>query len=168
MENSEVLVGLHNDEQFCLRLEGDIRVPWCISLESYCETLIQQPKVTEVCVDLTGADNLDSTTLGVLAKVAILTQKHCNKKATLLCDDDDIQRLILSMGFAQVFDIQRGSLVEDIVLEALPIIDHTELSAQDSVIDAHRSLMDMNEKNRTIFVDLVETLEKNKAEVKIK
>ncbi len=65
MSDSKVLVGLQDKQCFWLKLEGDVRVPWCVSLETYCEAVIQQPGIKSVCVDLLATDNLDSTTLGV-------------------------------------------------------------------------------------------------------
>ena len=164
MSESKLFVGLQDKQYFWLKLEGDVRVPWCVSLETYCEQVIQQPGVLGVYVDLSEAENLDSTTLGVLAKVAIHTRKYCDDKAVLLCSDENILRLILSMGFAKVFDI-RGSesanypSLDNIVFDELPVVECTEADMKDSVIAAHRTLMDMTEDNRASFSGLVNALE---------
>lgn len=159
MSESRVLVGLQNKAVFCLKLEGDVRVPWCVSLETYCGYVIQQPDLHGVCVDLTAAINLDSTTLGVLAKVAILCSQYCEQKAVLLCADEDLIRLSQSMGFDAVFDIKDGPALTGVEFDALPYVDCSESEFQESVISAHRTLMDMNEDNKAAFNDLVTALE---------
>ena len=163
MSASKLLVGLQNMQTFWLKLEGDVRVPWCVSLETYCETVIQQPGVSSVCVDLREAENLDSTTLGVLAKVAIQTQKHCDSKARLLCTDENIMRLVLSMGFANVFAICNSDAeypdLENIIYDELPLVECTEEDMKQSVIAAHKTLMEMTEENRASFSSLVSALE---------
>ena len=167
MCESKLLVGLQNKQTFWLKLEGDVRVPWCVSLETYCETVIQQPGITSVCVDLREAENLDSTTLGVLAKVAIHTQKHCAEKAILLCPDENILRLVLSMGFANVFDIKEREGenypdLDNIIYDELPLVECTEDDMKDSVIAAHKTLMEMTDENRASFSGLVSALEGNR------
>lgn len=164
MSESKLFVGLQNKQCFWLKLEGDVRVPWCVSLETYCEKVIQQPEVIAVCVNLSEAENLDSTTLGVLAKVAIHTLKYCNDKAVLLCDDENILRLVLSMGFAKVYDIRSSENdnypdLDNIVFDELPLVECTEADMKESVIAAHRTLMDMTEDNRASFSSLVDALE---------
>ncbi len=164
MSESKLYVGLQNKSCFWLKLEGDVRVPWCVSLETYCETVIQQPGVTAVCVDLCQAENLDSTTLGVLARVAMQAQKHCGEKAVLLCSDENLLRLITSMGFASVFDVRDNPAenypsMDNIVYDELPLVECTEDEMKQSVIAAHKMLMEMTDENRASFSGLVSALE---------
>ena len=159
MSDSKVLVGLQDKQRFWLKLEGDVRVPWCVSLETYCEAVIQQPGIKSVCVDLLATDNLDSTTLGVLAKVAIYTSSHCDEKAILLCRDENILRLVRSMGFESVFDIRNSFDAEVLDFDELPLLACTEADMKDAVINAHKTLMDMTEDNRASFGSLVNALE---------
>lgn len=167
MSNSKVLVGLQDKKRFWIKLEGDVRVPWCVSLETYCEAVIKQPGITGVCVDLTAAENLDSTTLGVLAKVAIYTRNHClvssadssSCKAILLCHDENILRLVRSMGFESVFDIRDHFDAELLDFDELPLLACTEADMKDAVINAHKTLMEMTEDNRASFGSLVSALE---------
>tara|TARA_B100000767_G_scaffold23831_1_gene21097 strand:- start:5560 stop:6054 length:495 start_codon:yes stop_codon:yes gene_type:complete len=157
---SKVFVGLQDKDSFWLKLDGDVRVPWCVSLETYCEAVIKQSGIKSVYVDLVTATNLDSTTLGVLAKVAVYTQKYCGQQAVLFCLNEDIQRLIISMGFSSVFDIQHEFGDIELNFEDLPILDCTENDIKDVVIAAHKALMELTEDNRACFGGLVESLER--------
>ena len=54
-----------------LRLEGDVRLTMCTALDNYFQNIFSQPDFVSVWVDLTEAKGLDSTTLGMLAQLAI-------------------------------------------------------------------------------------------------
>ena len=76
----------------------------------------------------------------------------------------DVTRILLSMGFEDVFDIIEAPLEEALQLSELPAIGEvSEEELRQHVIDAHRVLMDMNENNREAFKDLVAALEADAA-----
>ena len=159
MAHSKILVGLQGEDSFWLKLNGDVRVSWCVSLESYCEAVIKQVGIKSVYVDLVGATYLDSTTLGVLAKVAIYTQQYCRQQAVLFCANDDVKRLIISMGLSAVFDIKDSFGDIRLNFKDLPVLDCTEAEVKKVVIAAHKALMELTEDNRACFGGLVESLE---------
>lgn len=161
MQSGDVLAGLEG-AHFYLRFVGDVRLPWCVTVENYCQNILNNNSVERVSVDLNQAENLDSTTLGVLAKVALLVKKTLQVKADIYCIDKDIERLINSMGFASVFNIKNESISASPELAAILFVDCDESKIQDAVIDAHKTLIDIDETNRERFDGLVKTLEKNK------
>ena len=55
---SSIFVGLDKKNNFWLKLVGDVRLPWCISLDTYCEKVIKQPGLNKVFIDLTDTDNI--------------------------------------------------------------------------------------------------------------
>ena len=163
MQSGKVEVALE-PSGFYLRLQGDVRVPWCVSLETFCETAIQQIGDGQVYVDLTLAENMDSTTLGVLAKVAVMASRDTHHRAMLLCDNEDLLRLVLSMGFAQVFEIcsAENHPLGDVSYRELPLVECSDGDMHDAVIDAHQTLIDMTEDNREAFEGLVDALKQQR------
>jgi len=157
MQSGEVMAGLQG-KHFYLQFVGDVRLPWCVTLENHCQNVIENSEINRVSIDLNAAENLDSTTLGVLAKVALLVKKSLGIKADLYSVDENIQRLVQSMGFAAIFNIR------DEVIAALPdllpirFVESEEEDVREAVIDAHRALIDVDESNRAKFQGLVETL----------
>lgn len=149
---------------FCLVFVGDVRLVWCVALERYCESMFAHAEVKTFYVDLHSATNLDSTTLGVLAKLAMLSQKTLNIRAQLSYSSPDLERLVKSMGFSAVFTIiEAGSapVLNTSGLKKLCATDCSEDEVKRSVLDAHRVLSGMSEENRSKFKDLIENLEKN-------
>jgi anti-anti-sigma factor len=161
MQSGEVMTGLQG-KHFYLQFVGDVRLPWCVTLENHCQNIIATNDIEQVSVDLNSAQNLDSTTLGVLAKVALLVKKGLGTTADLYCLDENIQRLVRSMGFTSIFNIKKEPIKA--VPDLLPIsfVESEEDDVREAVIDAHRALIDVDEVNRAKFQGLVETLQNGK------
>ena len=66
------------DEQgnYLIKFIGDVRVTLCGSLNRYIDRIFGSSDVKKVVVDLLEADGLDSTTLGLMAKLGL----HCRKE----------------------------------------------------------------------------------------
>lgn len=141
-----------------LKLEGDVRLVMCTALDEYFDRMFAEPEFLSVWVDVTDATGLDSTTLGMLAKLAISTQSRYGFKPALFSCDPSIDRLLMAMGFSQLFDLRSGRC--DVPCsQDLPARNASEDEVRMKVIDAHRTLMGLNEANKAAFDDLVRTLE---------
>ncbi|MBR9805337.1 STAS domain-containing protein [bacterium] len=160
MGESKVLVGV-KDAVLTIRLEGDVRLPWCPSIEQHFENTLASSDVESVCVDLTRAENVDSTTLGVIAKMGIEVKKHLNTLPVIFSCSETITRLLTSMGIDRVFSIELPSADQQESLRSLPMLNCSEAEAQQTVLDAHRTLIDIKEENRQLFSDLLHALENN-------
>lgn len=161
MHSGKVLAGC-KAQVFYLRFTGDVRLPWCVTLEDYCSYVLQNKEVDALLVDLSGAANLDSTTLGILAKIGQAALQKLGSKAEIYLHDSSIQRLLQSMGFDALFSMHLEAPPSAPDLPVLPLGDCDEDEIKESVIDAHRTLMDMNQRNTRKFQDLVETLERTR------
>ncbi len=144
---------------YVLKFIGEIRLNLCSTLDQLIETIADNPEFKTIVIDLTETTVIDSTTLGLLAKIALIAQKKNNFLPTIITTNPDITRIILAMGFDQIFIIVKepASRIEE--LEELPIMQSTEQDTRQKVLDAHRVLMDMSEHNREQFKDLVQILE---------
>ncbi len=141
-----------------LKLEGDVRLVMCTALDEYFDRMFAEPDFLSVWVDVTDATGLDSTTLGMLAKLAISTEAHFGFRPALFSCDPSIDRLLMAMGFAQLFDLRAGRC-DVACMKDLPARNASEEEVRVKVIDAHRTLMGLSDANRAAFDDLVRTLE---------
>lgn len=153
-----ILVGSH-DGVYLLLFEGDVRLTLCSAVDGYIDKMFHNPGFKSVVVDLSATEGIDSTSLGVLAKLSIQAEKLFGFQPTLISTRRDITRILLSMGFDDVFNIVEAPLEHDHQLGELTQVDATDEEMRLKVLEAHRTLMDLNEANRATFHDLVETLE---------
>ncbi|MDM3870178.1 STAS domain-containing protein [Porticoccus sp. W117] len=143
-----------------IKFIGDVRMVLCTSLSDYIESIFQRGDASEVLVDLLEASGVDSTTLGLLAKLAI----HCNRqfglRPKLFCDNDGINHTLKVMGLDEVFDLFEGPIGEKFNWSELQCGDLDEDTCRQRVLEAHRQLIELNPANRDDFIDLIRSLEK--------
>lgn len=148
------------DGLYELKFVGDVRLALSAALDGYIKGMFADPQFKSVLVDLSEADGIDSTSLGVLAKLSVQASDRFSYQPTLVSTRADITRILNTMGFDDLFNIidsplERTSQLAE--LPCLPLAGEDELRGQ--VIDAHRTLMSMNARNRETFKDLVAALE---------
>lgn len=121
--------------------------------------LSSEQDIDTIAIDLTEAEYLDSTNLGFLAKIAEYMMDRYNKKTLIYSTSSDINHTLSSVGFDEVFTlIFRKSDMDD----KFGILDPSSLQQKDRtdmMIDAHKCLMRINEKNAQTFKDVVELME---------
>ena len=156
--SGNILVGAC-DGNYVLKFSGDIRVGLCGSLDAFCERMLDAADFRGVIVDLAETLAIDSTALGCLARLSLAVQRLQAKIPTLICRSRDIERVLLNMGFDDVFAIVAEANVQDVELVDIPAV--VEQEALQRVIEAHKILMSLNDSNRAAFKSLVDALEKD-------
>jgi anti-anti-sigma factor len=148
-----------------LKFVGEIRYSmgnpkWLIgSLSSFLENLFEKKEFENVLLDLREATSIDSTNLGLMAGITKFTQAHFNEQPTILSSNPDINELLESVGFDQVFKICRDPELPSVTLGELPDAGESDKSMPQIMLDAHRDLIALNEKNQEMFKDVVEMMQ---------
>ena len=90
---------------YVLKLIGEIRVPICATLDNFIENMFRDKQLNSVLIDLSKTQIIDSTALGLLAKIAIQTRKRFKRKPLIISTEPDVTRILDTMGFEKVFNI---------------------------------------------------------------
>lgn len=143
-----------------LKLEGDVRLTMCTALDQYFQSMFAEPGFMSVWVDVTEADGLDSTTLGMLAQLAIQTKERFDFRPAIFSTNPSIDRLLDTMGFDQLFERRNECCNTDAAITEIPAVPCEEGEVKKQVLEAHRTLMSMSDENADAFKDLVSTLER--------
>jgi len=162
MDNDKVLHASDNDVHV-LRFIGNIRYTLTPSIDHFLERLFSGPKPAGFVIDLTETDSIDSTNLGLLARLAKRMQALDTRRITIVSNRPDINSVLNSMALNEVFDIVENTCLETEALQEVPQQDVDKQTLTRTLIKTHRALMDLNEHNRNIFRDVVTALEKNGA-----
>jgi anti-anti-sigma factor len=158
MGSGKVLYAADNGT-YVIKLVGDVRVPLCVSLDHFIETLFNNDKPKAILIDLTDSTAIDSTALGMLAKIAIYLQDRRQHKATIISTNPDISRIISTMGFEQVFSVVYHNTACANCCDELPHVETDEIEITKKVLEAHRRLMALNQNNKDTFKCVVDALE---------
>lgn len=159
MQPGRILVAEHNGSNV-IKLVGDVRLTLCTVLDDYFEQMFGDKDFSSVIVDLNEAENVDSTTLGLLAKLALMARNRYQLTPVILSTNPDITRVLQSMGFDRVFRIRQHPLSNEEDLGELPQVEESEGAVKEKVLEAHRVLMGLNDRNKAKFKELVSMLEK--------
>ena len=162
MDNGNVLHASHNDVHV-LRFIGDIRYTLSPSIDRFLEEIFASSKPAGFVIDLTDTDSIDSTNLGLLAHLAKRMKTLDTRRITIVSNRTDINSVLNSMALDEVFDIVEDTCLETDATQEVPQEDTDRETLAHTLIDAHRALMDLNERNREMFRDVVASLEKNGA-----
>ena len=144
---------------YVLKLVGEVRLTICSSLEAFLQAMVDENGFRSVVIDLSEAETIDSTALGLLAKVSIMARKRVNLRPVMISPKEDITRILTSMGFERIFVIVEFADNHCDKYQEITTNDYSEESTRARVLEAHRTLMSLNENNRRAFSDLVRKLE---------
>lgn len=148
---------------YIFKIIGEVRAHGCISLDNLLNKIDHSAEIVGAIVDLTETVFIDSTVLGILAKLGIKLRQNHGIQAVMLSTNSDITTLANSMGLNQVFVILNYCGQSDICTKALVDDNITHSAMLRTVLDAHRNLMQLNESNQNMFEPLVKQLQKEQA-----
>jgi anti-anti-sigma factor len=153
-----IMVGNH-DGVYVMLFQGDVRLTLCTAIDAFLDRMFQDARFKSVVVDLASTETIDSTSLGLLAKLSIQADRRFGYRPMMVSTRPDITRVLTTMGLDEVFNLVEQPLVHDEQLGELPCGCASEGEVRERVLEAHRLLMAMNDSNRAAFQDLVATLE---------
>ena len=158
MQEGRVLAA-SQDGAYVIRLVGDVRLTLCTALDDFFQRMFDDPDFASVWVDLCEAEGIDSTTLGVLARLALTVKEKFGFQPAIYSCDPGINRLLKSVAFHRLFELHEESCSDPEDIAEVPVVKGSEESVKQKVIEAHRTLMSISEENRVRFKDLMTALE---------
>lgn len=141
-----------------LKFVGEVRVVMSSTLDNYCNNLYRRGILDAMVVDMSETRSIDSTALGMLAKMSIQLRNRFNVMPTIVSPNPDITRILRSMSFDIICNIVSSVPKQQTQYSELKMQMESEATVRDKVIDAHLTLMAMSEENRLEFQDLVSAL----------
>ena len=158
MPDGRILHGSHEGVQV-LRYQGEVRYTLCPALDVLIQKLLSSEGLRGFVVDLTAVDAIDSTNLGILARLTGIMQKRNLPKVTLVSSRPAINEVVEGMGLEKVFHRVSESGVEIEKMREVPLETPGDEDVPRLLIEAHRALMALNERNRDQFRDVVKAFE---------
>ena len=142
-----------------LNLIGEIRHTLCINLDSLIQNIIQQDKMDKAVVDLRQARFLDSTSLGIIARIARHMHKKSPDKPVLISTNEDINQILDSVQFNEIAQIvDHWDSLPDQYCKISENPDYIR-SPREIVLDSHKELTKINKENLDKFIGVIESLD---------
>ena len=143
---------------YILKLMGDVRYTMGCALGDFLDNLFTRTDYDDIIVDLTEAHSIDSTSLGLLAKIANFNQRRFAHKTTLLSTNPDVNQILDTMGFYDIFTIRDTGAAITATLQ--PLLDQGPCKDELTriVFEAHQTLSELNARNQEAFRGVIEQL----------
>ena len=150
---------LKQGNTYVLKLVGDVRYTMGCALGDFLDGLFAQVDYDDIVVDLTEAHSIDSTSLGLLAKIANFNRQHFAHPTTLLSTNPDVNQILDSLGFYDIFTIRDTGENISATLQKLAISEPCNKEALTRIVyEAHRALSEINPRNQDEFKSVLDGL----------
>ena len=142
-----------------IKMVGRIAYKISPNFDRFIEKIKNNSTVNNFVVDLREAAHIDSTNLGLLAKLNRYSRTKSARPPTVISTQDNINHLLLNIGFAAFFDIVDN--MDDIqsTFNKLPHMKDAGEKITNVMLEAHHELANMNETNHELFKDVIKYLE---------
>lgn len=159
MDDNKILYSEHDGVHF-LRFHGEILHTLAPALDTFLKQLANAPDSHSYLLDLTETRSIDSTMLGLLARIAKMAKVQSAPPPTLVCPNEDIIDLLMGIGFDEVFSL--------VACDGAPLGDGQEIAPAEAaddraltqtMLEAHQELIALKEDNRLLFEDVIELLQ---------
>ena len=165
LDDGEVLYAHHGDD-WMLRIQGPLRYTGANAMDRFVDWLFTQCHPATVSVDLNATTAIDSTGIGLLAKIANELERAGQGQPVLFSQNPDINELLTSVCLDDVCRIVEGPppAGAEAGAQPIPAATPTEGELARTITEAHRLLCELAEGNRTQFQGVVDAFSRDTAQ----
>lgn len=150
---------------FVIKMIGDVRLTLSLAFDKFIKRMFATDDFRMVIFDLSEAIAIDSTTLGLMAKISLTGHREYGVNPLTISPNPNVTRLLETMGFNELLQIVESS---DIQLEEFEVLGaecnaDLECEYREKVLEAHRALVEMSSDNSETFKDLIQSLESGRS-----
>ncbi len=154
----------HVDHTAVLTFQGQIRHVAAGALRSFVDEVVAADEADTVVIDLSGVEFLDSTGMGLLARIGRHSLEDHGRRAVIVCPDNDVAITLRSACFdklfvmTEYFPFEHPAQLFDVPLSP-PLGEGAETAQGRVILEAHQDLSSLGEQNREAFKDVIAALE---------
>lgn len=149
------------DQSPVLVLKGHVRYVAVRALRHFIDDLVAQKDSDPLIIDLRELEAIDSTGMGLLARLGRSTLEH-GRRSVIVCPVHDVMTCLRSAAFDRLFII-----VEQWPFEREAKLAELSLESKDMradimgrfILDAHKDLAALSDENQATFAGVIAALE---------
>jgi anti-anti-sigma factor len=156
----EVLYG-EGESTVLLMLRGRVHYLMAKSLRALADEIGIRARDATVVIDVSDVEAIDSTGMGLLARIGRKTLER-GRRSVLVCPDNDVAICLRSAAFDRLFLVLKerpGAEPMDLRHVALDTESAGPEALGSVMLEAHRDLAELSDKNQRAFADVIALLE---------
>jgi anti-anti-sigma factor len=142
-----------------LKLGGDVRHTLAPALNALVDQAFADPHYSQFVIDLSAAENIDSTCLGILARIGSHAAETEGPRSSIVSPSEDMTEVLLAVCFDRIFNLVDAAGSPAGELASVPAATVGQDAMLPLVLEAHRRLCAIDERTHSAFRDLVAALE---------
>lgn len=147
-----------------LQLAGPIRHVAARALRTFVDDVLAREECDTVLIDLRGVEQIDSTGLGLLARIGRCALEARHRRAVIVCPANDVATTLRSAAFDTLFVMTEGfPFDEPAALTEVPLRSALQEANDPAsgrvILEAHRELASLGEENCRAYQDVIASLE---------
>jgi anti-anti-sigma factor len=131
------------------------------SFDRFISRVLADNTIEDFVIDLTETEYIDSTNLGLLARIQACSVDKFGKQPTVISPNDTIRTILTNLGFDRLFTIVDEADTPPPSFRETPESHEDAKALAEVLLSAHRYLMNTNAKNAVTFREIVGQLEKD-------
>ncbi|MBD3390804.1 MAG: STAS domain-containing protein [Chitinivibrionales bacterium] len=131
------------------------------SFDRFISKLFADNAIEDFLIDLTEAEYIDSTNLGLLARIQVFSVERLSRRPTVISTNPAINGILRNLGFDRLFTIVDTATIQAGNLHELPAAGQDEAEMRKTLLSAHRYLASTSKENAIAFREVVELLERD-------
>lgn len=149
------------DGVFVIKMQGDVRLTLSLTFDKFIDDMFLSNGFCSAIFDLSEAEAIDSTTLGLMAKISLQGRARQFMDPIVVSASPSVTRLLESMGFGEILQIVESADIGhgDFQILHADESDLDEAEIKDKVLEAHKALVDLSASNQETFQELIQSLE---------
>ncbi|HWA71758.1 MAG TPA: STAS domain-containing protein [Polyangiaceae bacterium] len=145
-----------------LRYFGTVNFMLAPGIQRFVDDLIEHGSISGLVFDLSQANSLDSTNLGLMARVNERLLGVGAANSVIISGDGDIDVVLRSMGFDQTFDVLTTTPTTELApAEPIRTESPSATELRETMLAAHQALVRMSDAGRLEFEPVVACLERS-------
>jgi anti-anti-sigma factor len=165
MSDNKILYSVENDTCY-VRMQGSLNYTICAGFDGVVKELFTNDNIDNFIIDLTDAEYLDSTNLGILGIIAEGLKSKSSNKPIIITPKEDVLKILLSVAFDTLFVFKEKLEKTDINYIDTALTEVKKRQPDEFVLESHKTLAQLNESNKEKFSSVIETIQKRKSESK--
>lgn len=148
-----------DDGTWILQLAGDVRHPLAPALNALLDRAFEDAALARFVIDLSATETIDSTCLGVLARIANHLSGSEHGKPAIIAPGAEIAALLRGICFDRLFHLVTEPLLDPKRLAPVEPVAADERAMLALILEAHRRLCAIDAQTHAVFKDVVTALE---------